>query len=484
MDADEAFCRILAGVLGPGYALRSASSIEAALPELDAENLDAILLNLNQPESDRPDAAGVSPSALLEAASERPVALPVILYGWDARRQMAMQLMQQGALDFFLQPLDIQGLKFALDRAHRRTELSRELAAKQEMIRSEAVEGLLGNSRAMQQAKAVIHKVAGVFTSVLITGESGTGKEVAARAIHRMSARAHRQFVAFSVCALPESLLEDELFGHEKGAFTGANQARRGRFEEAQGGTIFLDEIADLALPLQTKLLRVLQERTVERLGSSQPIPVDVRLICATSRDIEKMVREGTFREDLYFRVSVVNLRMPPLREREGDIALLAEYFLKSFAKEHNKRARGFTPAFLHSLAAHHWPGNVRELQNVIERSLVLADDKEQLTAADLPPELRSLEVREVSHGDSFHDAVHNFKRELVRAALRLHSGNKLRAAQELRISRVYLHRLLNLLNITDGGRPAPEPEELMADDEAAALAGTAAGSRSGTRVH
>src|SRR5438270_13010797 len=207
------------------------------------------------------------------------------------------------------------------------------LAAAQQMLGSRRVDGLLGTSTAMDRVNDVIHKVAGVFTTVLITGESGTGKGLVAKAIHQLSQRANKPFVAFSVCSFPESLIDDELFGHERGAFTGASQGRRGRFEEANGGTIFIDEIGDLALPLQTKLLRVLQERTVDRLGSNVSRPVDVRVIFATNRNLEQMVEEGTFREDLYFRISVVKIPIPALRERADDVPLLADYFLRAFAK-------------------------------------------------------------------------------------------------------------------------------------------------------
>src|SRR5206468_9661713 len=257
----------------------------------------------------------------------------------------------------------------------------------QRLLTSSRVEGLLGNSKPMVRVHDVIHKVASVFTTVLITGESGTGKEVVANAIHRMSARANKPWVAFSVCSFPDTLIDDELFGHERGAFTGANQVRRGRFEEANGGTIFIDEIGDLALPLQAKLLRVLQERKVDRLGSNLSRDVDVRVICATNRNLEQMVREGTFREDLYFRISVVKIQMPSLRERSGDIPLLAEFFLRTFAKTHKKQQRSMTPGYLNALSRHPWPGNVRELQNVIERSVVLANGSPQLAIEDLPPE-------------------------------------------------------------------------------------------------
>ena len=215
----------------------------------------------------------------------------------------------------------------------------------------------------------------------------------------------------------------------KKALLPAPSSLRRGRFEEARGGTIFLDEIGDLALPQQAKLLRVLQERSLERLGSNASHPIDVRIICATSRNLEKMVQEGTFRQDLYFRISVVRIHMPALRERAEDIPLLAEYFLKTFAQAHNKRLHGFTQEFLHALAEHYWPGNVRELQNVIERSLVLADGHEHLTVKDLPHELQELAImedlsEELPEG-SFHESVRSFKRELVRSALRTHAGNK-----------------------------------------------------------
>jgi transcriptional regulator with PAS, ATPase and Fis domain len=245
-------------------------------------------------------------------------------------------------------------------------------------------------------------------------------------------------------------LIDDELFGHERGAFTGANQSRRGRFEEANGGTIFIDEIGDLALPLQAKLLRVLQERTASRLGSNAQHAVDVRVICATNRNLEQMVREGTFREDLYFRISVVKIQLPALHDRSGDIPLLAEYFVRTFAKVHKKQQRSMSPGFLSALSRHTWPGNVRELQNVIERSVVLANGHERLGIDDLPAELQGLSLSDELPKGSFHEALRGFKRELVRMALAAHKGNKLKAAKELGISRCYLHRLLTQLTAAE----------------------------------
>ncbi len=401
--------------------------------------------------------------------AEQEFAPPVIVYGWDTRWKKAVAGLRPGMVDFLEQPLDVQALKFRLDAACRRADLARDLGAAQRMLSSNRVAGLLGNSKPMARVNELIHKVSQVLTSVLITGESGTGKGVVARAIHDLGPRAKQPFVAFSACALPESLIEDELFGHEKGAFTGAIQSRRGRFEEARGGTIFLDEIGDLALPLQAKLLRVLQERSLERLGSNASHPIDVRIICATSRNLEKMVQEGTFPGGSvlpYFRGA--HPHAGPAGE-SGRHSVARGVLPEDICPNPQQAASRFHFGFLHALAEHHWPGNVRELQNVIERSLVLADGDEHLSVKDLPQELQELAIledlpEELPEG-SFHESVRAFKRELVRSALRMHAGNKLQAARELGISRCYLHRLLNQLKIA--------PVALQEDPEATAVGGS-----------
>jgi DNA-binding NtrC family response regulator len=441
IDADEAFGQVLQPLLGHGYLLLQEPSVDTGIAAFGAE-LDAVLLNVDAQDQEEN-------SRLLQAATNRELPLPVIAYSWEAGGKKVLAAFQEGAFDTLSQPLDVQQLRFALDRASRRGALARELADARKLLGASRVKGLLGNSKAMERVCDVTLKVSDVFTTVLITGESGTGKGVVAQAIHRMSPRAEKPFVAFSVCSFPDSLIEDELFGHEKGAFTGAAQVRRGRFEEANSGTIFIDEIGDLALPLQAKLLRALQERTVERLGSNVPRSLDVRVICATNRNLEKMVAEGTFRQDLYFRISVVKIQMPSLSERKEDIPLLAEHFLRTFAKTHGKAARVLTPGFMSALSRYSWPGNVRELQNVIERSVVLANGNEFLGVSDLPEELKELtSANDDLRSSSFHEAVIAFKKELVRSALRMHSGNRLRAAIELGISRCYLHRLLNQFNL------------------------------------
>ncbi len=448
IDSDCAFAEALRKVLGHDFVLWQTTSVEKALQQVDAAISDAILVNF-----DAAPEGCISPELLSElcaAVSDRAVAVPVIAYSWNARGQNAHEAFRSGVFDFLEQPLDVNQLRFALERACRRVELARELADAQRQLRTVQPTGLVGNSKPIQEVDDVARKIARVSTTVLITGESGTGKGVLAQAIHQLSDRASKPFVAFSVCSFPDSLIDDELFGHERGAFTGAAQTRRGRFEEANGGTIFIDEIGDLALPLQAKLLRALQERMVERLGSNVSRPIDVRVICATNRNLEKMVDEGTFRRDLYFRISVVKIAIPPLRDRKDDIPLLAEHFLQRFAKAHKKAARAFTPAFMSALTQHSWPGNVRELQNVIERGVVLANGNEYLGVRDLPEQLRETEAGEDLATTSYHTAVHSFKQQLVRSALHKHRGNKSKAAEELGISRCYLHRLLGQLSLDE----------------------------------
>ena len=468
IDSDDAFSRALVKVLGTSYTLRRAADVRSGIGQLDNDGIDAILLNLDLPNSKSP---GQGPRDLLTAVSDRAVGASVIVYSWDTRRETTMEVIRQGALDYFDQPLDIRALKFALERACRRTALVRDLAAAQRVAPPLPADELLGNSRAMAQVREMVRKAAGVLTPVLITGEAGTGKNLVARAIHRLSPRAGKPFVTFSPNGAAGAMFEAEIFGHEKGAFPGATQSHRGLLEEAKGGTIFLDEIGDLPLALQAKLLRVLRERMLERLGSDVPVPVDVRVICASGRNLEKMVEVGAFREDLYFRISLVKVHLPPLRERSEDVALLAENLLRQLARAHNRDVRGLTPGFLSALAGHNWPGNVRELQNVLERSLGQAKGAGQLGVEDLPPELRGVAASGQAMNASFHEAVRNFKRELVRLALLRQGGNKLRTARELRISRCYLHRLLNQLKI-DGAPGVEEASEEVRQQESAVVGG------------
>jgi DNA-binding NtrC family response regulator len=448
VDPSEGFSNMLGKILGTNYSISHVPTIGQGISRLGQGGLDLALITWEWP--DPSASTGEEREELLKAAAELSVPIPVVALTGDSRRETAMEIIRQGAYDFFVQPLDVLELKLVIDHAHRMVSLGRDLVEARGLASISHLGGLIGNSKPMQRVYDMVSKVAGVSTTVLLRGESGTGKEVIARALHRLSPRSGKSFMAFSPSALPETLLEDELFGHEKGAFTGAVQSRRGRFEEAQGGTLFLDEIGDLPMPMQAKLLRVLQERCFERLGSSTQVQVDIRLICATNRDLEKMVQEGTFRQDLYFRISVFRIDLPALRDRRDDTPLLAEYFCRHFAELHKKDVHGLTPGFVSALVRHDWPGNVRELQNVIERSLILSDGP-QLAVQDLPPELKTFVVSASIPSGSFHDALRHFKREMILGALRATLGNRQKAARELQISRSYLHRLLKQLDIPDG---------------------------------
>jgi len=299
---------------------------------------------------------------------------------------------------------------------------------------------IIGNSKPMFEVYALIEKIACTKTTVLILGESGVGKELVANAIHYKGIDSNGPFIVFNCAALPESIIESELFGHEKGAFTSADRFRKGRFEEADGGTIFIDEIGELSLPMQAKLLRVLQERTFERVGGNKPVKVNIRVITATNRDLAKMVQEGTFREDLFFRLNVFPIMIPPLRERGSDILILAEYFIKLFVKQQGKEIKRISTPVQEMLLAYSWPGNVRELQNVIERAVILSEDK-VLHGYDLPLSLQTPILTNCSHKVGLEAKLDGVEYEMIIEALTMHKGNISAAALELGLSR----RILSL---------------------------------------
>lgn len=306
---------------------------------------------------------------------------------------------------------------------------------------------LIGGAPAILQVFALADRVAACDVTVLITGETGTGKELLAHAMHDRGQRSSGPFVAFSCANLPDTLIDDELFGHERGAFTGAEARRRGRFEMADAGTLFLDEIGDLPPVLQSRLLRVLQERCFERLGGSGTVSVDFRLICATHRDLEAMVQEGTFRQDLFYRLNVVQLSMPPLRDRRDDIELLAPSFLEWFASKFSKDVTHFSAAVRTALTEYNWPGNVRELENVIQRAVALAESS-TVELRDLPAEVAGIALCHPARETSYDAEVRDFKRRLIGRMLRVCHGNKSEAARTLKIARPYLHRLIESLEI------------------------------------
>ncbi|MBL9106416.1 MAG: sigma-54-dependent Fis family transcriptional regulator [Myxococcales bacterium] len=367
-----------------GYRVQAEADGEAALQAAAEFAPDVVVTDLRMPKMD-----GIE---LLKQLRAQDRDVPVIVATAFGEVSSAVSAMRAGADDYLTKPLEIDELVLAIERAMERRALRSEAENLRRQLRERdgsGLQGMLGASAPMQKVYEVAQQVAGSRATVLITGESGTGKGELARAIHSLSPRAKAPFVTLHCAALAETLLETELFGHEKGSFTGADRKRVGRFEQAQGGTVFLDEIGEVSPAMQVKLLRVLQERSFERVGSGETIKVDVRLIAATNRDLAQAVREGKFREDLYYRLNVVHVEMPPLRLRGRDSLLLAEHFLKRFVEENHARIKGFSERARHKILQHRWPGNVRELENAIERAVILCKgstiDVENLPFEDAP---------------------------------------------------------------------------------------------------
>jgi len=364
-----------------GYHVEQAGDGIEALEVLAERPADVVVTDLMMPRKD-----GLE---LLTEAHEAYPHLPIIMVTASEELGTAIKAMRAGAEDYLTKPVDLDALEVAVERALERQEVRVEAENLRRQIRerdSEGLRGLIGTGPAMQKVYRMARQVAPSRATVLITGESGTGKGELARAIHSLSPRAEKPFVALHCAALAESLLESELFGHEKGAFTGAERRRAGRFEQAHGGTLFLDEIGEISMPTQVKLLRVLQERTFERVGGNESVTVDVRVVAATNRDLGAAVREGKFREDLFYRLNVVHVEMPPLRLRGGDVLVLADHFLRKYALENHRRMDGFSGAAREKLMHSRWPGNVRALENAIERAVVLSQGP-VVEADDLPIE-------------------------------------------------------------------------------------------------
>jgi two-component system response regulator HydG len=352
------------------FQVATADGGDAALAQLDEHPADIVVTDL-----DMPRVTGIQ---LLAELKRREMGIPVIVLTAASDASSAVSAMRAGAADYLTKPVDLGALEIAIDRAliHRNIKHEAENLRRQLRQRTaDGLQGLVGTSHVMQKVYRLAKQVGPSRATVLITGQSGTGKGELAKAIHALSPRADKPFVAVHCAALAETLLESELFGHEKGAFTGADRRRIGRFEQADGGTLFLDEVGEISPATQVKLLRVLQERSFERVGGNETLRVDVRLITATNRDLEADIGEKRFREDLYYRLNVVNIDMPTLRSRGGDILLLADYFLGKFALENNKHIMGFSEAAKEAMLHHPWPGNVRALENAIERAVVLAED-------------------------------------------------------------------------------------------------------------
>jgi two-component system response regulator HydG len=449
VDDDEAFCETLElGLRRRGYDVVTQRSADEAYDRLAGDAFDVVVTDLNM--------RRVSGIDLCKRVVDGFPRVPVVVLTAFGSLDTAVAAIRAGAYDFISKPVDLAALGIAIDRAARHRHLGQEVERlRVEVDRARGGGDLVGPSPAMAIVRDLVSRVAESDASVLITGETGTGKEVVARMIHEASPRSRSPFTALNCAAMPEALLESELFGHTKGAFTGALSDKPGLFARTNGGTIFLDEIGDMPAGLQPKLLRVLQERTARAVGGMTEIPIDVRVVAATNRDLEAAIEAGRFREDLYYRVNVVQLPLPPLRARTGDVLVLARHFIERFAAQSHKRVVGLAPAAAERLVDYAWPGNVRELRNCMERAVALTRS-EQIVVADLAPKVR--EHRATSHvlvvSDDPADLVpmEEVERRYVARVMAAVGGNKAAASRILGFDRKRLSRALERLGLTRKG--------------------------------
>jgi DNA-binding NtrC family response regulator len=442
VDDDDAVRSGLYWALTSDYQVLQASSREDATAFINSEEIDVVVSDLHLPPHVEDISEGL---ALIDVARARDHPLQVVVITGSDSKRAALEAVKHGAYGFFEKPLDSGEVLHIVNQAARMRRLEIENSRlRHELARPPAFAHLLGTSQSLEKTLRQARAVAATSATVLLIGENGTGKEMLARAIHDESPRASGPFLGVSCAALPETLIESELFGHEKGAFTSATQTRKGRFELADGGTLFLDEISDLSATVQVKLLRVLQERTFERVGGVKTLSVDIRLVAASNRDLEKDVDDGRFRRDLYYRLNVVPLLLPPLRERQDDIPVLAAHFAAKAAQKHGQATPQLEPALIEVLQEYEWPGNVRELENLIERLVVLSTSP--VLGLEFMPEkmLRTLPDANMSDETTLEGAVLVVKRRMIVNALQSEGGNKVAAAKRLGISRSYLHRLIN----------------------------------------
>ncbi len=442
VDDEKNYLLVLGALLeDEGYKISTAPSAEAALTLLQEFEPDLLITDMRMP--------GMSGLQLVEKAHAAYPELPLIIMTAFGTVENAVDAMKQGASDYILKPFENQTLLLTVERCLK----LRRLLTQNRLLREDLSQGLgalVGSSPAMREVYTVINKVAATKATVLITGESGTGKELVARAIHQASNRVHAPFVAVHCMALSESLLESELFGHEKGAFTGASARRKGRFEMAQEGTIFLDEVGEISLNLQVKLLRVLQERSFERVGGNETLQVDVRVVAATNRDLENAVANGHFREDLYYRLNVMQIKLPSLRERKEDLPLLTAHFIQKLAAEMGRAAPTMAPAAMQKIYDYPWPGNVRELENAIERAVIMADSA--ILPAHLAlhmPEGETAGAAESAPAGDLNQAVEELERRMIITALAKAGGVAAHAAAALGLSKTNLAYKMKKYNIS-----------------------------------
>jgi len=429
IDDDDSLRRVIEfSLVEAGYRVQPATSGEEGIGLFGKGSFDAVITDITMP--------GMSGMDVLAKLHEQDPALPVVMITAYGTIESAVQAMKQGAFDYITKPFNRDELKLTLAKALRIRRLEREnTALRAEVTDRYRFDAIVGDSATIKEVLDLAGRVAASDATVLITGERGTGKELLAKGIHFNSTRSRGPFVAVNCAAIPETLIESELFGHVKGAFTGATKDKEGKFELADGGTILLDEIGDLRIDLQAKILRVLQERSVDPVGGAQPIPVDVRVIASTNRDVEVLIKEGKFRDDLYDRINVIGLRMPPLRERKDDLPLLAGFFLRKFNKD---AGVSIDQAGMNALLSYGWPGNVRELESVIERASVLRQGV-VITLAELPDKLKGGKTGIENIILNLPDegiALEELEKSLISKALEKHKSNQTRAAEYLGITR------------------------------------------------
>jgi DNA-binding NtrC family response regulator len=447
VDDDEAVRSGLYWALANDYRVLQAGCRNEALPLLHREGIDVVVSDLHLPPRTDDIAEGL---AIIDAARSEDPPIQVVVITGSLARNAGLEAVKRGAYGFFEKPLNGPEVLHIVNQAARMRHLEIEnRRLREELIRSQGFKDLLGASQALEKIVKQARSVAATTATVLLVGENGTGKEMLARAIHAESPRAEGPFVGVSCAALPETLIESELFGHEKGSFTSAIGSRKGRFELADGGTLFLDEVAELTPTVQVKLLRVLQERSFERVGSTETLEIDIRLIAACNCDLESEVEAGRFRRDLFYRLNVVSLVLPPLRSRREDIPVLAAHFAAKAAEKHGRTTPELETELLDVLQQYSWPGNVRELENMMERLIVLTNGTklglEFLPGKIMPPSAEA----DVLDETTFEGAVTAVKRRMIVNALRNEGGNKVAAARRLGISRSYLHRLISEFGIS-----------------------------------
>ncbi len=443
---DRALHPLLSSALGKEFRILLESDQDAMNSLVAAAECDVLILDLHSDHDSLQDRIAFSRQLIATS-------VPSVVMADDGLRSTAFELVRTGAFSYCRRPPSIRDLKTMLSRAYENSLLKRQLHTVQQRLEEPtSCDRLIGSSPQMQRVYQLVQRVTNLNASVLVTGESGTGKELIARAIHNLGSRATRPFVAVSCGAIPETLIEAELFGHEKGAFTGTVGAREGYFEQAADGTLFLDEIGDLSLFTQVKLLRVLQQMEFSRLGSNKLIPLRARLIFATHRDLGKLVAEGKFRQDLFYRINVMRIDSPPLQEHPEDIPTIARHFLRHYSQSFQKPMDGIEPEAMEALQNYPWPGNVRELENVMQRAIILAPGQ-SVRAEDLTLHVHEeeadlgevVDIGDYSVAGSFERQLREYKIKLAVNAVRENNGNKTLAARSLCISRAYLHRLIRL---------------------------------------